>query len=183
MGYPKHLLAQDEQIDLALRPHWKALILPAANFVIATGVAGFLAALPKAGTGRDVTWIAVAAVWVVLVFWFSARPWIIWMNKNYIITNKRLIIREGFIKRHGRDMPLTKINDVSFTHNGLLDRMLGCGTLIVESAGENGQEQLDDIPHVESTQRELTNLIGGGAPTHHTPEAEVNAAGQTSDKK
>ena len=180
MGYPKHLLGEGERIDLALRPHWKALIFPALNFVVATGLGGFLAALPSGGTSQKVTWIAVAAVWLVLVFWFTLRPWIIWLNKNYIITNKRLIIREGFISRHGRDMPLSKINDVSFTHNGLLERMLGCGTLVVESAGEHGQEQLEDIPHVEATQRELTNLIGGGAPTNGAAD---ESAGEDAGKK
>jgi uncharacterized membrane protein YdbT with pleckstrin-like domain len=165
MGYPKHLLANDERIDLALRPHWKALILPALNFIVMSAILGVSAGVTHGGT-QKATLIGVGALWVIDVFWFTVRPWIIWLNKNYIITNKRLIIREGFIKRHGRDMPLTKINDVSFTHNGILERMLGCGTLIVESAGEHGQEQLEDIPHVEDTQRELTNLIGGGSPSH-----------------
>jgi len=177
MGYPKHLLAQGEKIDLALRPHWKALVLPALNFIVISAVLGASAGLTHGSTQKAVL-IGVGALWVVDVFWFTLRPWIIWLNKNYIVTNKRLIIREGFIKRHGRDMPLTKINDVSFTHNGLLDRMLGCGTLIVESAGEHGQEQLDDIPHVEETQRELTNLISGGRATHGAAAEAEPAEGE-----
>jgi uncharacterized membrane protein YdbT with pleckstrin-like domain len=182
MGYPKHLLGDGERIDLALRPHWKALILPAVNLIVATGLGGFLASLPHGGVQKP-TWIAIAVVWLGLVFWFTVRPWIIWMNKNYIITNKRLIIREGFISRHGRDMPLSKINDVSFTHNGLLERMLGCGTLVVESAGEHGQENLEDIPHVEATQRELTNLIGGGQPTHGDAAVDTSGDGTDTGKK
>jgi len=171
MGYPKHLLAPGEQIDLALRPHWKALILPVLNLVVAVAVFG--AAVGFVGGGsRKYAAIGVGAVALVDVFAFTLRPWIIWMNKNYIVTNKRLIIREGFIHRHGRDMPLVKINDVSFNHNGLLERMLGCGTLVVESAGEHGQEQLQDIPHVESTQRELTNLISNVGVAGVAEEAE-----------
>jgi uncharacterized membrane protein YdbT with pleckstrin-like domain len=158
MGYPKRLLAPGEQVDLAMRPHWKALILPVLNLVVA--VAAFGAAVGfSSGDARKWAAIGVGALALVDILVFSLRPWIIWLNKNYIVTNKRLIIREGFIQRHGRDMPLIKINDVSFQHNGLLDRLLGCGTLVVESAGEHGQEQLQDIPHVEATQRELTNLI------------------------
>lgn len=181
MGYPKHLLAADERVDLQLRPHWKALILPALNFIVVTGLAVFAIAATH-GSTQKVVLIAAGVVWLVEVIWLSLRPWIIWLNKNYIVTNRRLIIREGFIKRHGRDMPLTKINDVSFTHNGLLERMLGCGTLVVESAGEHGQEQLSDIPHVEATQRELTNLIGGGAPLNGG-EAEVEDESDTGRKR
>lgn len=174
MGYPKHLLAQDEQIDLALRPHWKALILPVLNFVFAVAVFGAAAGFTN-GSTQKVAMIGVGAVALIDIFWYTLRPWITWLNKNYIITNKRLIIREGFIHREGRDMPLVKINDVSFKHNGLLDRMLGCGTLVVESAGEHGQEQLEDIPHVEETQRELTNLISGGRATHGAAAAADTA--------
>jgi len=169
MGYPKHLLAPGEQIDLALRPHWKALILPVLNLVVAVAVFGAAAGLTSGGT-QKVAAIGVGALALIDIIVFTVRPWVIWLNKNYIVTNKRLIIREGFIHREGRDMPLVKINDVSFKHNGLLDRILGCGTLVVESAGEHGQEQLEDIPHVEATQRELTNLIGGGQPSNGAEE-------------
>ncbi|NUP49548.1 MAG: PH domain-containing protein [Catenulispora sp.] len=172
MGYPKHLLAPGEQIDLAMRPHWKALILPVLNLVVA--VAAFGAAVGfSSGNAQKYAAIGVGALALIDIVIFTLRPWIIWLNKNYVVTNKRLIIREGFIHRHGRDMPLVKINDVSFQHNGLLDRILGCGTLVVESAGEHGQEQLQDIPHVEATQRELTNLISnvGGPDAAEDDEA------------
>jgi hypothetical protein len=54
-------------------------------------------------------------------------------------------------------MPLTRLNDVSFSHN-VLQRILGCGTLVVESAGERGQLRLDDVPKVEQVQRTLYRL-------------------------
>ncbi|NUR62308.1 MAG: PH domain-containing protein [Catenulispora sp.] len=171
MGYPTRLLAPGEQIDLAMRPHWKALILPVLNLIVA--VAAFGAAVGfSSGDARKWAAIGVGALALIDIVVFTLRPWIIWLNKNYVVTNKRLIIREGFIHRHGRDMPLVKINDVSFQHNGLLDRILGCGTLVVESAGEHGQEQLQDIPHVEATQRELTNLISNVGPSGAAEEED-----------
>jgi hypothetical protein len=54
-------------------------------------------------------------------------------------------------------MPLTRLNDVSFQHT-VWERMLGCGTLVVESAGERGQLTLTDIPKVELVQRTLYRL-------------------------
>jgi len=67
-------------------------------------------------------------------------------------------MRDGIIARHGRDIPLARISDVSFT-KGLLDRLLGSGRLVVESAGEHGQILLDDIPRVEYTQATLFRLV------------------------
>ncbi len=47
---------------------------------------------------------------------------------------------------------------MSFSH-GLLDRMLGCGRLVVESAGEHGQLVLTEIPHVQDVQAALFQLV------------------------
>jgi uncharacterized membrane protein YdbT with pleckstrin-like domain len=161
MGYPDRLLSEGERIDLQLRPHWKALVFPAFMLVVTLGLGGFLAAIAPTGSAQKPIWIAIAVVALAVLIWFVIRPWIIWMNQNYIITNRRLIIREGWIHRVGRDIPLEKINDVSFRHDSILDRMLGCGTLVCESAGEHGQVLLNDIPRVEETQRELSTLISG----------------------
>ncbi len=43
---------------------------------------------------------------------------------------------------------------------GLLDRVLGCGRLIVESPGENGQLVLTEIPQVQAVQSTLFQLVG-----------------------
>jgi hypothetical protein len=54
------------------------------------------------------------------------------------------------------------------THVGLVDRMLGCGTLIISDASTHGQVRLDDIPQVEQTQRKLNQLVQ----EIHEPSAE-----------
>ena len=72
--------------------------------------------------------------------------------------HRRLRLRAGIISRTGRDFPLSKISDVSFAQ-GLLDRMLGCGRLVVESPGERGQLVLTEIPHVQDVQATLFQLV------------------------
>ncbi|WP_051451626.1 PH domain-containing protein [Actinospica robiniae] len=163
MSYPTRLLSEGERIDLELRPHWKALVLPIITLVITCGAAGFLLTiLPSPSkTSGEASWIAVGVVALGVIIYFVVRPWLHWLFSNYVVTNRRLIIRLGFVHRVGRDLPLEKINDVSFRHDSLLDRMLGCGTLVVESAGEHGQVLLNDIPRVEETQREISTLISG----------------------
>jgi uncharacterized membrane protein YdbT with pleckstrin-like domain len=161
MGYPTRLLSEGERIDLQLRPHWKALVLPVGTLIVTVGAGAFLAAITPKGSAQKPLWIAIGVAAVVILFWFTLRPWIKWLNTNYVVTNRRLIIRLGFIHRTGRDIPLEKVNDVSFRHDSIMDRLLGCGTLVVESAGEHGQLELDDIPHVEETQREVATLISG----------------------
>jgi membrane protein YdbS with pleckstrin-like domain len=67
-------------------------------------------------------------------------------------------VRHGVLTRRGRDIPLARINDVSF-EKGPLDRLLGCGRLVVESAGEHGQIVLTEIPHVETVHSTLFRLV------------------------
>jgi uncharacterized membrane protein YdbT with pleckstrin-like domain len=82
-----------------------------------------------------------------------------------VFTNERVIMRSGVFSRSGRDIPLGRINDVSFSHN-LVERMLGTGVLTIESAGERGQVVLDDIPRVEQTQSVLYELVDNDRQKH-----------------
>ena len=50
------------------------------------------------------------------------------------------------------------MSDVAY-ELGLIDRVLGCGTLIISDASTNGQVALPDIPRVEETQRQLNELL------------------------
>lgn len=153
MGFPQRLLADDERLVLVLRRHIKVLFWPIVVLLIC--VAAFVAALVLNGWGIP-AWIVggVAAVIAVRGFLW---PFLVWWNQTYAITTRRLILRNGVLNRSGHDMPLTRLNDVSFEHT-LVERMLGCGTLVVESAGERGQLKLDDIPKVEVVQRTLYRL-------------------------
>jgi uncharacterized membrane protein YdbT with pleckstrin-like domain len=153
MGFPQRLLADDERLVLVLRRHVKALFWPVVVLVLC--VAAFVAALVLNGWGLP-AWIvgAIAALIAVRGFLW---PFLVWWNQTYAVTTRRLILRTGVLNRSGHDMPLTRLNDVSFEHT-FFERLLGCGTLIVESAGERGQLKLDDIPKVEVVQRTLYRL-------------------------
>jgi uncharacterized membrane protein YdbT with pleckstrin-like domain len=100
----------------------------------------------------------VVAVALGVLLWWSLRPWLKWLTTRYVMTTRRVVTRTGVLSRNGRDVPLTRINDVSFSHS-VVERMFGSGTLVIESAGERGQIMLSDVPHVEATQRELYGLV------------------------
>ncbi len=56
-----------------------------------------------------------------------------------------------------------RINDVLYERS-LVDRMLGCGTLFIQTAAEGGTIKLDDVPHVERLHLEMTELLFGSTP-------------------
>ena len=153
MAYPKNLLSDGEVIIHDLHPHWRALIFPALIF-LATLFIGFYA-LASIDVAQIRLLIGIAMVLISL--WFCLRPVLTWFTTNYVFTDRRIIVRSGLFVRRGRDMPLSRFNDVSFVHTPL-EQLLNSGTLFVESGGTNGQLAIRDLPDVETIQSEISRL-------------------------
>jgi uncharacterized membrane protein YdbT with pleckstrin-like domain len=153
MGYPKKLLADDESIVYELRPHWRALIVPVVVFLLTIGIGTYLLAKWDNSAGR---WLILIVMLLILVF-SVLRPFIYWWSTQYVFTDHRIIVRTGVVARKGRDMPLSRVNDVSFEHS-FIERFLNCGTLLVESAGTQGQLRIQSVPNVEAIQRDIYRL-------------------------
>jgi uncharacterized membrane protein YdbT with pleckstrin-like domain len=82
------------------------------------------------------------------------RPALAWATTTYTFTNRRFMKRSGFIAKEGRTIPLNRISGVDF-EIGIIDRLFGCGTLVVTDASEHGNVLLDDVPRVEEVQRTI----------------------------
>jgi uncharacterized membrane protein YdbT with pleckstrin-like domain len=151
-------LTEGEHIVLRLHPHWKTVLRPV--LLLALIVAAVIAALVflPVSVDKPAVRLGIGVVAVVLAIVFTAVPFLRWRTTTYELTNRRLRLRSGILTRRGRDFPLARISDVSFSH-GVLDRILGCGRLVVESAGEHGQLVLTEIPRVVDVQAQLFQLV------------------------
>jgi uncharacterized membrane protein YdbT with pleckstrin-like domain len=158
MPFPDNILDQDEEIVLNLRPHWRRVVVPVVVIPIVVGLASYLWFVVPSGSSRNPLRIAILVVALAVLLWWSLRPWLRWLTTRYVLTTRRVVMRTGVIARNGRDVPLTRVNDVSFSHT-VVERMFRSGTLVIESAGDRGQVVLVDVPHVESVQRELYALV------------------------
>lgn len=147
MAYPDDLLSPSEHVVIHRHPHWKMLIFPVLWLLVVVAIGTYLAGLVVDQSWATVAWVALAVVGVVLIMWLTLAPLFRWRTTHFIVTSDRVMAREGVFKRTGLDIPLSRINSVRFEHS-LLDRVLGCGTLIIESASDEPLE-FDDIPSVE----------------------------------
>ena len=157
MAISRKLLTDGESVVVDTRTHPKALIVPVLVLLVTIAVAILLDTHVDNGVVSLVVWILA----LVVVVWFTLRPFLDWLTSTYTITSKRLITREGVLARRGHDIPLHRISDVAYDM-GVVDRMLGCGTLVISDASTHGSVRLHDIPDVESVQRRLTELLDGG---------------------
>lgn len=156
MAISPKLLTDGESVVVDTRTHPKALIVPGLVLVITLALAIFLDRMVDNGVVSLVVWILA----LVVIVWWVLRPFLDWLTSTYTITTRRLITREGILARKGHDIPLMRISDVAYDM-GIVDRMLGCGTLVISDASTHGSVRLHDIPRVEQVQRQITDLLGG----------------------
>lgn len=147
MAYPDGLLSEDESVVVHKHPHWKMLLGPVLVLLGVVGGASYAAALVATTPWRLPVWIALVVVGLLLIFWFTLAPLARWRTTHFVITTHRLMVREGVFTRSGIDIPMWRINSVRF-RRGVVDRLFGCGTLVIESASDEPLE-FDDIPQVE----------------------------------
>jgi membrane protein YdbS with pleckstrin-like domain len=157
MGDDRSLAVGELSVEV-LHPHWKTLVGPvlAAFLVVAALLVGEVV-IPG---GRDaaVERLAAAVLAIVLLMWWLMYPLLRWRTTRYELTTRRMRLRTGVVARNGSDIPLSRITDVSFRKSPL-DRLLGCGTLVVESAGEHAEIILRQVPHVERVSATLFQLV------------------------
>jgi uncharacterized membrane protein YdbT with pleckstrin-like domain len=86
---------------------------------------------------------------------------ILWWIERIVITDKRVMLAQGIIVHNVGMMPLGKVTDLTFQRT-LGGRMLGYGTLIVESAGQiQALNRIDYMPRPEEIYEALSELVFG----------------------
>jgi uncharacterized membrane protein YdbT with pleckstrin-like domain len=161
------LLNEGEHVVFSTRTHVKALLMPALILIVSAGLGGYLSSLPD---NHRKIWLTL--IWVVVglvIAVYSVWPFLNWFTTTYTVTNRRLTTHSGVISRTGHDIPLARISDVSY-EKGLLDRILGCGTLVISDASEKGRVALDDVPRVEKLQLQISDLLFHGSQPSSSPQ-------------
>ena len=187
MEFPRELLADHEEVIFDLKPHWVAVVPSVMWTVLAAALPIAAFWLYWGGIG-----ILIASVIGTLIFVFLAvPPFITWQFTHFVLTTDRLITRSGVIAKRSKEIPLERINDVSFSQT-VLDRLLGAGDLLIESAGERGQGRIENVRNPERVQlmifeeSEKNNnrmMQGGraGAPGTSIPE-QIEALARLKDQ-
>ena len=154
MAFPSKLLNPGEHVVVSTRSHVKALIVPVLVGVLLVAAVVALSTL----TDSTVAGGAAGIVAALVALWFVVRPVVKWLTTTYTFTNRRFIKRSGFIAKEGRTIPLNRISGVDF-EIGVIDRIFGCGTLVVSDASTDGSVLLHDIPDVEQVQLQVSDEL------------------------
>jgi len=142
MPYPKKLLNDTETVALDLHPHWWFFAKSGATMLVSIliGLASMI--WLDGDVQKVVIWIAIAGIVISAILLVSR--YIQWFTTNFVITSDRIIFRTGVFAKHGIEIPLERVNNVIF-HQSVIERILGCGDLLIESGGETGQQRFTEV--------------------------------------
>jgi membrane protein YdbS with pleckstrin-like domain len=166
VAFPHKLLAPGEEIVLQAHPNWSILVSRISLFVLI--VAGCVA-VAVVWSGAPL-WVGYVLLGIAGVFLLAVlAKVVVWRCTTLVLTNLRVVYRTGVLRRLGREIPLDRVQDVTYTQS-IVERMVGAGSLMIESAGAGGEDPFPDISHPAVVQSLINRLItqpahgyGGGA--------------------
>lgn len=176
MTYPRRLLNDHETVTVELHPHWWFLAAPIAALLLSIAAAVATLRLTDVDTvPRTVAgWFSIVAL-ALSALWLVAR-YSKWLTTHFVITSRRIIFRAGLLAKRGVEIPLERVNTVHFSQ-GVFERLVGAGDLLIESGGETGQQRFTDIRQPDRVQR----VIHAEIDAHRRPgnaDAVADIAGQ-----
>jgi uncharacterized membrane protein YdbT with pleckstrin-like domain len=149
MPFPARLLTDGEEVVVDVRPHWWYLAGPVV--VLGVVIIGAISAAVLAAPSW-LDWVAIVAL-ALAVVWLVGR-YIRWASTSLVVTNHRLISRTGIFVRTSREIPLPALTDISYRQT-LLERVIGAGDVLLESAGRQGHEVFPDLPRPARIQQAI----------------------------
>lgn len=146
-----------ERRVIRFRRHWAVIVSEVLQAVVLFVLLALGAAfLPQNQVLDNLFWYG--ALLVLLKTSYKVSEW--WVEK-VVVTDKRVMLTKGIFTHSVGMMPLTKVTDLSFVRT-LNGRLLGYGTMVIESAGQiQALNRIDFLPDPEEVYEAISELVFG----------------------
>jgi len=149
MSFVKNNLLDNEKILYTTKPHWIIFLVPSA-FALFAVLSEFLS------PDGILTWI------FLFLAAFSLIPnAITYLTSEYALTNKRVLVKVGFLNRVSVETLLQRIEGIQ-VEQSLLGRILGYGTIVICGTG-GSRDPFARIYHPlifrRNVQQQLENVL------------------------
>jgi len=137
MSYLDRNLLPDERIMFRTKKHLIIFLVPFLVFVFCAYAYSFMGNNPILEHVRWVPWVVTLLIWscVGLNYYTS----------EFAVTNKRVMMREGFFTRHTNELRLSAISQVNVNQN-IVGQLLHFGTVSINAFGASDDYTLIDRP-------------------------------------
>lgn len=141
-------LLPDERAVIETRRHWMILMPPVLKSLAILAVALYLLANDTYSMALDnIVLTVILGVFLYLSYQVTA-----WWVDHFVVTNRRVLLVSGVLTKKTAIMPLLKVTDMTYEQNPLA-RVLGYGTFVFESAGQD--QALSRVSHLPGGPRQL----------------------------
>ncbi|WP_016697552.1 PH domain-containing protein [Actinoalloteichus spitiensis] len=155
---PDEYLLDSERRVIRVRRHWASMmwdVFEAGALLVGLMLVSYLAPQDSALI-QNLLWYGGLAV--VLRFSYYVLEW--WVER-IVITDKRFMLTTGVFTTKVAMMPIGKVTDLTFQRT-LGGRLLGYGTVVVESAGQvQGLDRIEYTPNPEEINDAISELVFG----------------------
>jgi uncharacterized membrane protein YdbT with pleckstrin-like domain len=121
MSYVDSELQPGEGIVWRGRGHWLAV------FGSPLGLAAFALVLLVNGAGLG--WLLLLAALIL-----GGAAWLSWLNQDYAVTERRVIAKDGIIRRQIAELPLRAVES-THVNQSVIGRLLGFGSVVTAGTG------------------------------------------------
>lgn len=121
MGYIEKNLMSGEKVIYRTKLHWVIFLRPVIFLPVA--IIGF-------ASGSE----GIGELFIVLTVLMGISSFINYSTSEFAVTNKRVLVKVGCIRRHSLETLLTKVEGIG-VDQGILGRILGYGTIVVTGTG------------------------------------------------
>jgi len=135
MTYIEKNLLQNEKLIYAVRPHWVVFAsgLWAMFFAVVAWVFLPIVLNIQLYSSYSLQDIAAGVLFVVGAYWF-VKAYIYYATSEYGVTNKRVLIKVGFIRRTSLELLLDKVEGV-LVDQTVMGRICGYGAITIIGTG------------------------------------------------
>jgi uncharacterized membrane protein YdbT with pleckstrin-like domain len=152
MSYVQSVLQPGEQVRHTAKLHW-IMYWPGLLFLLAA-IAAFV--LAYSATRGGTLWTYLAGVLALVALGFLFREWFVQWTTEIAVTDRRIIYKEGFVRRSTVEMHMDKVESVDVEQT-IIGRLLDYGTVTVKGVG-TGFEPLKMIAAPLDLRNHITGI-------------------------
>jgi len=151
---------QDEEIYLALRPHWITNIRWIVVFLLMLFVPLFFRYFSFLNFFPTQYQFSAILFWYLFTFIFAFEKFLDWYFDLFLVTNERVvdINFNNLLNKHFAEANLDVIQDVSSSVKGILGTFFNYGDVLIQTAAEINQINFEQVPNPEKIIKLLKEL-------------------------
>lgn len=159
---PLKVMQQGERVICEVKRHPIGLVgihfsVGLVLALLVGGVYGGLTYIPDLTSSTKLAIVAGAVIVGVIVLLYAYVAGVVYRGNRWIVTSDSLtqVSQVGLFRTQSSQLSLANLEDVSVIQNGLIQSMIGYGTLKVETAGEHSKFTFPYCPKPNQCAKEI----------------------------